>query len=94
MKTVSITELKTHLSLYLDEVKAGEEIEVIERDHPIALIVPALGDNQDEELLALAQQGKIRLGKGPIDDSFWDLPAPEVPMDVLLRAVKEERDED
>lgn len=94
MKAVNITELKTHLNIYLEEVKAGEEIEVRERDHPIALIVPAPRDEQDDELLALARQGKIRLGKGPIEDSFWELPAPEVPMDVLLRVVKEERDED
>jgi antitoxin (DNA-binding transcriptional repressor) of toxin-antitoxin stability system len=94
MKAVNVAELETHLSFYLDEVKAGEEIEIREHEQPIAFIVPASRDVQDDELLALAAQGKIRLGKGPIDDSFWDLPAPEVPMDVLLRAVKEERDED
>jgi antitoxin (DNA-binding transcriptional repressor) of toxin-antitoxin stability system len=92
MKAISVAELKNNLILYLDEVKAGERIEVREGDQPIALIVPTPRDEQDEELLALAAQGKIRLGEGPIEDSFWDLPAPEVPMDVLQRVVKEERD--
>lgn len=95
MKAVNIAELETHLSLYLDEVKAGEEIEVRERDIPIALIVPMPGaGNGNDERLTLAAQGKLRLGEGPIEDSFWDMPAPEVPMDVLLRVIKEERDED
>lgn len=95
MKAVNVAELETHLSLYLDEVKAGAEIEVREHEQPIALIVPAPSANSlEEERLALAAQGKLRLGEGPIEDSFWDMPAPEVPMEVLRRVVKEERDED
>lgn len=95
MKAVNIAELKTHLSLYLDEVKAGEEIEVRERDLPIALIIPMPeAGNGNDERLALASQGKLRLGEGPIEDSFWDMPAPQVPMDVLRRIIEEERDED
>ncbi len=95
MKAVNVAELKTHLSLYLNEVKAGEEIEIREHEQPIALIVPAPGANSlEDERLALAAQGKLHLGEGPIEDSFWDMPAPEVPMEVLRRVVKEERDED
>ena len=95
MKAVNLVELKSHLSLYLNEVKAGEEIEVREHDKPISLIVPMPGatDLQDERL-ALAAEGKLVLGEGPIEDSFWDMPAPEVPMEVLRRVVKEESDED
>lgn len=94
MKAVNVAELESRLSLYLDEVKAGEEIVVSESDQPIARIVPMpnLSDLQKERL-ALAAGGRLILGEGPVEDSFWDMPAPEVPMDVLLRAVKAERDE-
>lgn len=94
MKAVNIAELATHLSLYLDEVKAGEEIEVLDSDQLIALIVPPPRAEQDDQLLALAAEGKVRLGEGTLDDSFWDLPAPEVSMEVLQRAIEEDRNED
>ena len=79
MKSVNIAELKNRLSVYLNDVKAGEEILVRDRNQPIARIVPlARSMNEDEELLALASQGKLRLGHGVLDDSFWALPAPRL----------------
>jgi prevent-host-death family protein len=94
MRTVNIAELKNRLSHYLSAVRAGEEILVRDRNLPIARIVPLnrVADG-DSELLALAAQGKIRLGEGEFDESFWDLPAPRVPIEVLRRVIDEERDE-
>jgi prevent-host-death family protein len=92
MKAVNIAELKNRLSFYLNEVRAGHEVLVRDRNNPIARIVPIQWPD-DDELLVLAAQGKIRLGKGSIDDSFWDLPAPRVATDALRRALKQERDE-
>jgi prevent-host-death family protein len=40
MKSVNIAELKNRLSLYLNDVKAGEEILVRDRNQPVARIVP------------------------------------------------------
>lgn len=95
MKAVNIAELKTHLTDYLHEVKSGEEIVINESDQPIARIIPMPNVvSLQNERLALAAAGKLILGKGPIEDSFWEMPAPEVPMEVLLRVMKEERDED
>jgi prevent-host-death family protein len=95
MKSVNIAELKNRLSLYLNEVKAGEEIVVRDRNLPIARIVPlSRTEDQENELIALAAQGKLRLGGGSLDESFWDLPAPRIPAEALRRAVDEERDED
>ncbi|MGH9836814.1 MAG: type II toxin-antitoxin system Phd/YefM family antitoxin [Blastocatellia bacterium] len=96
MRSVNIAELKQHLSSYLKEVRAGKEIIIRDRNTPIARLVPLnYGDDQEAELLELAAQGKIRLGEGNglLDESFWDLPKPRVPMDVLQRIIKEERDE-
>jgi prevent-host-death family protein len=40
MKRVKIAELKDHLSQHLREVERGGEVEVTDRDRPIARIVP------------------------------------------------------
>lgn len=94
MKTVNIAELKNRLSVYLNEVRSGEEIVIRDRNLPIARIVPLnRSADQDDELTALAAQGKLRLGDGLIDDSFWKLPAPKVAPEVLRGALEKERDE-
>lgn len=95
MKSVNIAELKNRLSVYLNDVRAGEEILVRDRDKPVARIVPlARSQDDDEELLALAAQGKLRLGEGVVEESFWQMPAPRVSAAALRRALDQERDED
>jgi prevent-host-death family protein len=95
MKSVNVAELKNRLSAYLREVKAGEEILVRERSKPIARIVPLThSSREDHELAALAATGKLKLGDGELDDSFWDLPAPRIAPQALRRALELERDED
>ena len=94
MKSVNIAELKNRLSSYLSEVKAGKELLVRDRNLPIARIVPLHRDPEgDPELTALEAEGKVRVGEGAIEESFWKLPAPRVPVDVLRRVLKQERDE-
>ena len=93
MKSVNIAELKNRLSAYLNEVKGGEEILVRDRNNPIAKIVPiAISSGRDEELVALAARGKLRLGEGVMDDSFWELPAPRISPAALRRSLERERD--
>jgi prevent-host-death family protein len=41
MQSVRIAELKSHLSEYLRAVRAGETIAVLDRETPVAQIVPA-----------------------------------------------------
>lgn len=93
-KAVNIAELKNRLSVYLNEVRAGQEILVRDRNTPIARIVPIAHDGDpDDELRALAAQGKVRLAEAVMDESFWDLPAPRVSTDALRRALNREREE-
>jgi prevent-host-death family protein len=40
MKRVKIAELKDHLSQHLRAVERGDEVEITDRDRPIARIVP------------------------------------------------------
>ncbi len=93
-RSVSIAELKDNLSAYLGRVRRGEEVLVRDRNVPVAKIVPlsASGD-VDAELAALAAEGKLRLGEGPLPRSFWSSPAPRVSKRDLLRVLRAERDE-
>src|SRR6266516_5003588 len=93
MKTVNIAELKNRLSLYLNEVRTGHEVIVRDRNVPIARIVPISQSDPDDELRALAGQGKIRLAADHLDEAFWDLPAPHRPRDTLRRVLIRERNE-
>jgi antitoxin (DNA-binding transcriptional repressor) of toxin-antitoxin stability system len=49
MRRTSVSYLKAHLSAELKAVKAGETIVVVDRDHPVARLVP-LGDEKSIEV--------------------------------------------
>ena len=90
MKVINIANLKNNLSLYLRKVRNGEEIIVRNRNTIVAKIVPWRGE-QDDELLALASQGKIFLRDGAIDNHFWQMPAPQVSAEALNYVMTVER---
>jgi prevent-host-death family protein len=72
MVAVQIAELKNKLSAYLKHVRRGEEILINDRKTPIAKIVPLRTDNLDEDDLALAAEGILRLPDKPFDpDAFF-----------------------
>jgi prevent-host-death family protein len=48
---LGIRELRAHLSRYLKEVEAGEEIVVTDRGRPVARITPANGRSRLAELI-------------------------------------------
>lgn len=98
LKRANIGELKTHLSAYLKGVKNGGMVLVTERNKPVAKIVPLdeddLYETEEEQLIA---EGVLSPPKSnePLPDSFWDdKRLPKVPLDVILRVIREERDED
>src|SRR5262249_51350 len=65
---VNIADLKNNLSHYLRYVRDGNEIVVRDRDRVIARITPAVPPNSyNDELIALAAQGKVRLPTHAID---------------------------
>jgi prevent-host-death family protein len=58
MKTVSISELKTSLSRYLDTVRQGGEVVITDRGRPIARLSPVEGAKASEGLRAsLVREG-------------------------------------
>ena len=88
-KSVSVSELKAHLSECLRRVKQGERWTVTERGRPVAVLSPSL--SHGGELDELAAAGAVRLGGRRLPPSFWDLPQPEDPDGAVRRAVLEER---
>lgn len=68
MKKARIADLKNRLSYYLSRVKRGETVLVMERETPVARIVPAVPPSQmdtDEAeawLKRLEAAGVVRLG--------------------------------
>ncbi len=95
MKSINVAELKTGLRRYLDEVRAGEEIIIRDRDLPVAKIVPIQHDFIDDpELLALAAEGKVRLPQEQLTDAFWEMPTPKVSLKEAVAAVRADRDEE
>jgi len=94
MKTVTVSKLKASLSEYLRQVKAGEEVLVVERGRPVARLTPAVGAaTLPHELVELAKQGLVKLGSGKLPKGFWDLPRPRDPKGRVVKAVLSEREQ-
>ncbi len=68
MQTINATELKSQLAHYLKQAQQGNEIVIKERNRVIARLVPPEPANFDEELLALAAEGKARLPEQPLTE--------------------------
>lgn len=94
----NIAELKNNLSVYLKDVKNGGEVIVSERNIPFAKIIPFVDiDEYETEEERLVAEGVLAppANSKPLPDSFWeDKDLPNIPMDVILRVIREERDED
>jgi prevent-host-death family protein len=93
MKTAAVSELKAHLSEYLNEVKVGGEVIVTDRGKPVARLVPVVHSLLPKEsLLKLQKQGLIKTGNGKLPEDFWVAERPEDPDGLVLKALLEERE--
>ena len=95
MRTVNIAELKNNLSAYLEQVKNGVELIVMDRNRPVARLVPLIeGEDLDAEEAALVAGGLMRLPVKIKSDDFLELPAPRVALADIQAVSRAERDED
>ena len=93
MQTASVSQLKLSLSAYLRKVKAGEEVVITERGHPIARLLPLASTAALlEHVRNLEAQGLLKRGQKPLPPDFWDLPRPADPQDTVRAAVEQERE--
>ena len=88
MRTVNIGALKNSLSAELRHVRSGEEVLVMDRNRPVAKIIPIHSPpDLDPEEAYLYAIGQLKLEKRPMDwDAFWKLPKPNVPHDIAVQA--------
>ena len=93
MRTTNIADLRNHLTRYLKEVRAGEEIVIRDRELPFAKIVPLVHNDQSEDS-ALVASGLMRRAERALPASFWRLRRPSIERDVAANAVNRERDDD
>lgn len=65
MKIASITQTKNNLSAYLDLVRGGETVLIMDRNRPIARLEPVHLDSADADgrLTRLERSGMIRRAK-------------------------------
>jgi prevent-host-death family protein len=94
MRSTNIAELRNRLTQYLQEVRAGEEIIVRDRQRPIARIVPFTVDDDDADDAALIAGGLMRKGSGRIAPSFWKARRPPVSFERAAAAVSSDRNDD
>jgi antitoxin (DNA-binding transcriptional repressor) of toxin-antitoxin stability system len=71
MKKASVSDLKNQISRYLDYVKHGETVLVLDRSVPVAELKPITGKSSSGKLVALERKGLIRLGSGKIPEKFF-----------------------
>ena len=69
VKKASVSDLKNQISRYLDYVKHGETVLVLDRRVPVAELKPVSGKSSGK-LVALERKGIIRLGSGKIPEKF------------------------
>lgn len=92
MKTVSVSELKTHLSRYLRSVRRGGEVQVLDRGVPVARLtgLSPLPEGEDREFRErLIRAGVLRPGGGD-SSALLEKPPLELPVS-LLEALDDER---
>lgn len=98
VKTASVTELKANLSRYLDMVRRGNEVQVLERGVPIARLVGLErtvvrgAKEEGEKLQRLERAGIIVRGTG---DLRWLLERdpPKIQGAALSEALRADRED-
>ena len=71
MKRASISDLKNQLSRYLDYVRAGETVMVLDRKVPVAELRPISSTDAKNRLVSLERKGLVRRGNGRLPKSFF-----------------------
>lgn len=71
MKKARVSDLKNQMSRYLDYVRHGETVLVLDRKVPVAELKPVTGRSSNGNLIALERKGIIRLGSGRIPERFF-----------------------
>ena len=91
MTTASISELKANLSRYVNEVRRGGEVQILDRGTPVARLVPATAGNDPKALERLVSQGLIRPGRSDPAEVLKKPPL-ELPVSILDALLEDRED--
>src|SRR5262245_32830231 len=95
MRIVKIAEAKAQLSRHLDYVRKGGRVRIVDRDEPVAELVPVepLSSTDDDEvwLAAMEKKGVLRRGRPGAPSSELLRQGPGGPSAGVLAALLEER---
>jgi len=81
MQTATISKLKNKLSAYIDLVKHGETVLIVDRHTPVAVLESSpsqITHNPDLRIKALERKGIIKPGRTSLPGSFFTEPLPRV----------------
>ena len=96
MKVATITEVKNKLSAFIDRVRAGESILIVDRGRPVARLEPvaSIDEDADGRLARLERAGIIRRGERRGPDPLLLKPPPRLrrPADVVKALIEERRE--
>jgi prevent-host-death family protein len=95
MKQAKISDLKNNLSRYLDLVREGETIQVLDRNIPIALITSiseSKGILRKDRIRQMERKGLIRIGNPALLKSILEARPPGRKTGAL-KALLQEREE-
>jgi len=70
MKQAKVSDLKNQLSRYLDYVRNGETVLVLDRNVPVAELRPVSEKTSNGRVAALERKGIIRRGSGRLPTGF------------------------
>jgi prevent-host-death family protein len=77
MKKASITELKNSLSAFVDYVKGGSPVLIVDRGRPVARLEPVHGTSATEaRLVGLVRDGTVRAPRGSASNALFTTPPP------------------
>lgn len=96
MKKAKISDLKNNLSRYLDLVRKGEIVEILDRDIPIAVIISISeveGKSREGKILELERKGVLRRGNPSLLNSLKKTPPPGK-LTGALKSLLQEREEE
>lgn len=94
MQTTTVSQLKTSISAYLRQVKAGEELLITEHGRPVARLLPVADiASLPEHLAEMERKGLLKRAKKSLPENFWDLLRQADPKAAMRSAVSREREE-
>jgi prevent-host-death family protein len=95
MRTAKISELKAKLSAHIEFVKNGEEVLILDRNTPVARLVPVAPeqDYEEQERRLIAKGILTPPERNRVPGEEWPLPpGPMIPQAVMDRIWDEERE--